>query len=118
MVNEIYCWVEPAPGWKPCDVLVRAIAEDGEVLASHLSSSEEWAKIDIRHHTKLEKYTKKYPEGYTLEWVDNYPHHEGLNKAFVRNRHTWFKGLIEAGKTREEAYEIVWGWKDAGSSQV
>ena len=30
----------------------------------------------------------------------------------MRNRHTWFKGLIEAGKTREEAYEIVWGWKD------
>lgn len=118
MENKIYWWVEPAVGWGPMDVHVQAIAEDGEVLAGHLSSNERWAETDIQGESKLKKYAEKYPEGYVLERVVDYKHHEGLNKAFVRNRHTWFKGLIEAGKTREEAYEIVWGWKDAGSSQV
>ncbi len=110
MVN-IFCWVEPAVGWRPGDVLVQAIDEDGEVLAGHLSSSVEWAKIDIRHVSKLKKYEEKYPGGYTLEWVDDVEGHEGIEKAFVRNRHRWFNNLLNEGKTRDEAYEIVWGWK-------
>jgi len=117
-MSKIYCWVESIPGWGPTDVFVRAIAEDGEVIAGRLSSSVEWAKIDIKHESKLKKYEEKYPEGYTLEWVDDVEGHVGIEKAFVRNRHMWFKGLIEEGKTREEAYEIVWGWKDACPSTV
>jgi hypothetical protein len=111
----IFCWAEPAVGWRPSDVLVQAIDEDGEVLAGHLSSSVEWAKRDIEHPTKLEVYAKKHPSGYVLEWVDDIDRHEGIQKAFVRNRHTWFRQLIEKGVSREEAYQEVWGWKDAGA---
>lgn len=110
-MSTIYCWVESAPGWGPMDVHVQAIAEDGEVLAGHLSSSVEWAKIDIKHESKLKKYEEKYPGGYTLEWVDDVEGHVGIKKAFMRNRHRWFNSLLNKRKTRDEAYEIVWGWK-------
>ena len=107
----IYCWTEPAPDWGPTDVYARAIAEDGVVLAGHLSSNICFAKLDIQHKTKLEKYATHYPDGYKLEFVEDIDNHEGLQRAFRLNRHTWFKKLLSEGVTREEALETVWGWK-------
>lgn len=107
----IYCWTEPAPDWGPTDVYVRAIAEDGVVLAGHLSSNICFAKLDIQHKTKLEKYATHYPDGYKLEFVEDIDNHEGLQRAFRLNRHTWFKKLLSEGVAREEALETIWGWK-------
>jgi hypothetical protein len=69
--------------------LGQALAEDGLALASHLSSSVDWAKHDMgftsdcRHDT----YTELYPHGYELIWIDD-PHTDerwraalALNKA-------------------------------------
>lgn len=113
MVSKIYCWTEPAVDWGPTDVYVRAIAEDGYVLAGHLSSNVNFAKLDIQHETKLEKYDHHYPDGYELEWVDDVDGHGEILRAFVLNRHLWFAKLLREGKSRDEAYKIVWGWKDA-----
>jgi len=110
-MKKIYCYAEPADGWGPDDLMVRAIAEDGTVLAGHLSSNMSFAKLDIQHASKQEKYKIHYPEGYELEWVDDIETHEGIQRAFRFNRHTWFKKLLSEGVTREEALDTVWGWK-------
>lgn len=110
-MSKIYCWVEPADGWGPNDVLVQAIAEDGEVLAGHLSSNIGFAKLDIQHASKVEKYKAKYHGGYDLEWIDDVSNHKGIQRAFILNRHAWFKKLISKGVPREEALDTVWGWK-------
>jgi hypothetical protein len=115
-MSKIYCWVEPAPNWGPTDLYVKAIAEDGDVLAGHLSSSISFAKLDIQHATKLKKYEEKYPNGYDLEWVDDIKMHEGIQKAFILNRHSWFKKLLSEGTPKEEALNTVWGWKHNAST--
>ena len=63
------------------------MAEDGTILAGHVSSSESWAKIDLTSGSKRHLYEAHYPNGYRLEWVDyddiaddKLP--DGLKKAF------------------------------------
>lgn len=55
------------------DVVGYALAEDGEGLCSHLSSSVEFSKHDmgLTSDWKHEIYTKKYPEGFELIWLDD-----------------------------------------------
>lgn len=60
----------------PCGkmgVVGYALAENGEGLASHLSSSEEWSKHDmgLTSDWKHEHYAKCFPEGFELIWIDN-----------------------------------------------
>lgn len=51
-------------------VMVVALAEDGQVLAGHASSSEGWAMRDIDSPSKHKVYAEKYPEGYNFVWLD------------------------------------------------
>lgn len=107
-MKKIFCYIVPVNvghGY----VAVEAIGEDGVVLAGHISSSVEWAKIEIEYPTKLRRYEEHFPEGYELEWVDDPENHSGVKKAFALNRHEWFKFLIDEGKSREEALDTVWG---------
>lgn len=49
-----------------------ALAEDGECLANHYSSSVDFAKHDmgLTSTWKHDRYSKHYSEGYELEWID------------------------------------------------
>lgn len=60
-----------------------AIAEDGTLLAGHLSSSVDFSKHDMgfTSNWKHEEYKVHYPEGFELEWVDDPNNHEGLASA-------------------------------------
>lgn len=53
------------------DVLGCALAEDGEGLAQHLSSSESFSRYDmgLTSTRKHDVYEAKYPDGYELEWI-------------------------------------------------
>lgn len=63
----IYAFINGgSPGWFE----VMAIAEDGEFLAGHISSSVSWAQIDIDHEQKHEHYRRKYPDGFQFLWLD------------------------------------------------
>ena len=62
------------------DLVVMAVDEDGFVLASHVSSSESWARRDIgvgrkddEHRTtwKDERYDGRYPDGWVVEWTSD-----------------------------------------------
>lgn len=71
------------------DYLGFAMAEDGSVLGSHLSSNEEWLASDLgatsdRNH---EAYADHYPDGFEVEYIpfDNVEKHEGLIEAVKRN---------------------------------
>lgn len=83
---KIYCWVNSGRGtdWQ----IVIAMAEDGTALASHCSSSEGWAKHDIGIGSdwKHDTYRKHYPEGFELEWVDDFDGHPGLAAAYEKNQ--------------------------------
>lgn len=70
---KIFLWCEPFNGGRPGDVIGWALAEDGEGLASHWSSSETFAKHDmgLTSNWKHEGYAKHYPDGYELVWLDD-----------------------------------------------
>jgi len=57
------------------DFIGQALAEDGLALASHLSSSVDWAKHDMGFSSdwKHDIYAELYPHGYELIWIDD-PH--------------------------------------------
>lgn len=65
---------------------VKALAEDGEVLAGHVSSTVEFAKHDIgvTSDWKHEHYQLHYPRGYEVEWVDNWETHPGFQAAYQK----------------------------------
>jgi len=69
---KIYLTCFPG-GFSNGDVIGQALAEDGEGLASHLSSNESWAKHDmgLRGDRKHEIYKEHYPDGYELVWIDD-----------------------------------------------
>lgn len=77
-----------AGGIVPDDVTSYAVAEDGDVVAAHESSSESWARHDmIGSGWKDGRYREKYPDGYEVIWVgsqapDGYP---GLQAALDAN---------------------------------
>ena len=83
-MKRIYCFVNARGQGGRTDVLVEALCEDGDFLASHRSSDESWARYDIgvtsvRHHAAYEDHC---PEGYTLEWVDRPLGHDDLAAAY------------------------------------
>jgi hypothetical protein len=68
----------------PVDVVGYALAEDGKMVASHISSDENWSKHDLGfdsnwHH---DEYATHYPNGYELEWVSDLEGHAAFNAAF------------------------------------
>jgi hypothetical protein len=70
MKPTIFCFIN---GTGFGGVIVVALAEDGEVLASHASSNDGWAKSDIGIHStcKHDLYHKKYPDGFELKWLES-----------------------------------------------
>lgn len=60
--------------WGQGDVISTALAEDGHVLATHLSSSRGYAHHDMGldgSKWKWDKYSARYPDGFELVWVEN-----------------------------------------------
>ena len=82
---RIFCFIN---SHAPENYYVLAMAEDGNVLGSHLSSSPMWARHDIGLDSewKHDEYGKHYPNGYELEWVDNPRTHAGLQAAYALNQ--------------------------------
>ena len=83
-MKRIYCFVNARGQGGRTDVLVEALCEDGDFLASHRSSDESWARYDIgvtsgRQHAAYEDHC---PEGYSLEWVDRPLGHGDLAAAY------------------------------------
>lgn len=82
---SIYCFINQR---SLENYYVMAMAEDGNVLAGHLSSSEMWARHDIgvTSDWKHDNYAAHYPDGYELEWVDDPRKHAGLQAAYALNQ--------------------------------
>lgn len=82
----LYCY--PAPNWGEHDVIGYALAEDGTVLASHISSNKAFSQHDmgLTSNWKHEAYEKHYPEGFELEWVDDPDNHPGVAAAYALNQ--------------------------------
>ena len=81
------------------DVMGYALAEDGEGLASHYSSSVSFSKHDmgLTSDWKHENYKAHYPDGFELEWIDeaDLGKHEGFQAALKKN------GVIAVAAGRE-----------------
>src|SRR4051794_38514153 len=78
-IRRIYCFINARGQGGYTNVLVEALCEDGDFLASHRSSDESWARYDIgidseHQHAGFEDHC---PDGYTLEWVDGPLSHDG-----------------------------------------
>jgi hypothetical protein len=69
MKPKIYLFVEHSAAWVP-DIVARAIAEDGTILAGHICSDEEWAKheLGLTSERSHDTYRGHYPEGYEVIW--------------------------------------------------
>lgn len=72
------------------NVMGFALAEDGTGIASHYSSNVGFSKHDmgLTSTSKHHYYSRHYPEGYELEWVDEdqIEKHLGLQGALSLNR--------------------------------
>lgn len=90
----IYLFAEKG-GFSQFDVLGYALAEDGQGLASHMSSSIGFSQHDmgLTSDWKHNLYNAKYPEGYQLVWLD----------ASELDAHKGFQAAYELNKARAEA---------------
>jgi hypothetical protein len=86
MTKKIYIFVNSR--WASGDVVALALCEDGIPLGSHFSSNEDFAKHDmgLTSDWKHDGYKAHCPEGYELEWVDDYKTHPGLQAAYKLNQ--------------------------------
>ena len=62
----LYCIAEPPFGFAGY-----ALASSGEVLASHMSTTREWASKDLQTSHNLETYSMYYPKGYEITDLTN-----------------------------------------------
>ena len=68
--------------------VMAALSEDGHFLAGHVCSAHGFAAHDMgidEDGWKRDVYTKHYPNGFVVEWVENAREHEGLNAAYTRH---------------------------------
>lgn len=92
--GKIFCFIETVNNF---GYIVTALSEDGDVLASHASSSEGYAKHDIGigSNWKHDRYKEKYPDGYELIWLTQKElEGDDFQKAFACNQ-----GKAQAAKT-------------------
>ncbi len=75
-------------GFRAGDVIGYALSENGEGLASHLSSDVYFSKHDmgLTSDWKHDYYAKCFPEGYELIWIDNPDTDERWLKAMELNK--------------------------------
>lgn len=69
----------------------RAVADDGTVVAAHLSSSPEWSAIDLGDtpQGKQADYRRLYPGGYEFAWlgvVQDLDAHAELRALYALNQ--------------------------------
>jgi len=88
MKSIIYLACFPAPSWGEGSVKGFALAEDGEGLASHLSSSIDFSKHDmgLTSNWKHNVYEKLYPGGFELVWIDKPETDERWQAALALNK--------------------------------
>jgi hypothetical protein len=67
---KIFCFIH---GVNNIGCFPVALAEDGEALAGHCSSNVGFARHDIGFTSdwKHDEYSKHYPNGYELVWLDD-----------------------------------------------
>ncbi|MGA3295249.1 MAG: hypothetical protein ABSE45_14870 [Candidatus Acidiferrales bacterium] len=63
---KIFLVISSTTAWAP-DLAGAAIAEDGTMLAAHISSTAEWLRADLSR--KEDIYGRRYPAGYELVWI-------------------------------------------------
>lgn len=69
-----------------------AMAEDGHVLAGHLSSNHAFCKIDLGlteesdWSAKRKNYAEHYPDGYECVWLDDPANSPELDAACALNK--------------------------------
>lgn len=72
------------------DVIGYAVAEDGHCIGQHLSSNVMFSQHDMGFTSdwKHDNYSKHYPDGYELEWIDeeNLNNHQGWLDALKLNK--------------------------------
>lgn len=87
MTHKIYAFANS--DWNG-DLLGIGMAEDGAVLAHHISSSETWLAHDLgaMSQCKHENYAAHYPDGFEVEYVPATELfcHEGLLAAVAANQ--------------------------------
>lgn len=86
MTTKIYLTCFPG-GFREGDVIGYALGEDGQGLASHLSSSVNFSKHDmgLTSDWKHDHYKTCYPDGYELVWLDDPDNDERWLEALKRN---------------------------------
>ena len=80
-MTKVLCFI--SGGFGTTDVVVLAVSDDdGSLVAQHVSSSAEWAKSDIgiTSTRKHDLYAERFPNGYELEWVDDWTTHSRLKE--------------------------------------
>jgi hypothetical protein len=85
---KIFLAVQSRTAWAP-DVSGCAIAEDGTLLAAHVSSTDKFLELDLRRHTA--QFDAHYPGGYELIWIGDLAatdkdFREAMRKHIGRNR--------------------------------
>lgn len=63
-----------------------AIGEDGKRFPGHVCSSHGWAHHDMgidEDGWKRDLYAAAYPDGFTVEWVEDFDSHEGLRAVIA-----------------------------------
>jgi hypothetical protein len=71
------------------DYSMIAVAEDGDEVAGHVSSSPDFGKWDMGLGTstrKHDQYKAKYPDGYELEWVEDWKTHPVLGSQAEKSK--------------------------------
>ena len=83
------------------DVLGCAMTEDGHVLAEHLSSNVSFAKHDmgLTSDWKHDRYATHCPDGFELEWVEDYKTHAGWLAARAMNEAQYQAELAKQGQS-------------------
>lgn len=80
-MNKIYVFKTDIPytsdemGWA-CD-------EDGVTLSSHYCS-EGWANKDMFRAQHAYRYSRRYPDGYTADWVGSAPSNWDRARGYVK----------------------------------
>ena len=86
-LQSVYVWCNKGKGTDFQEWM--AMAEDGEVITTHVCSHESWARTDM-HDRKAEEYTEKFGghgdgEFYNLVWEvppdDVYQRNQALGRA-------------------------------------
>lgn len=96
------------------DYSMIAVAEDGEEVAWHVSSTVDYGKYDMGlvgssqgpATKKHDLYRAKYPDGYELKWVEDWKTHPVLSRIGEENRKTALgKEEPMASPNRESVFE-------------